>query len=59
MKIAGTYAADFGNNLVDDFGTIEPPSDEQVRAAWLYVAGKATDAEDARTLLDMLGLGDA
>lgn len=57
MRIPTNHPAEFGNQLVDDFGQITPPDAEQARAARLYVAGKATDADDARTLLDMLGLG--
>jgi hypothetical protein len=49
--------ADFGNQLIDDFGTITPPSEEQALAARRYVAGMAEDADDARALLAMLGLG--
>ena len=52
------YAGDgFGNDLADTFGTIVAASPEQVRAARLYVAGMATDVEDARRLLECLGLG--
>lgn len=32
-------------------------TDEQARRATRYVAGRGVDVEDARTLLEMLGLG--
>lgn len=52
------YGGDgFGNQLIDDFGTIVDATDEQVDAARRYVAGMAHDVEDARVLLAMLGLG--
>lgn len=52
-NILGT---DFGNQLTDDFGTITPNSDDEIRAARVTVAGRALDVADARELLGMLGL---
>lgn len=56
---ANPYFKDFGNNLVDDFGSIPEASDAEVHAARLTVAAHAESVEDAAELLAMLGLGDA
>jgi hypothetical protein len=47
---------EYGNQLVDPWGTIVAASPEQTARARRYVAGMATDAEDAKVLLAMLGL---
>jgi hypothetical protein len=45
------------NDLADDFGTIAACTPAQVRDAQRTVAGRAADADEARELLAMLGIG--
>jgi hypothetical protein len=41
---------------ISRLGLFDPPSAEQQRRCALVVAGRARDADDARLLLDVLGL---
>jgi hypothetical protein len=50
---------DYGNQLVDDFGTIPASSPDEIRAARVTVAARSLGVEDARELLAMLGLGES
>jgi hypothetical protein len=45
--------------LVIRLGQLDPVSAEQQRRCALVVAGRARDADDARLLLDVLGLKEA
>lgn len=45
--------------LTDDFGTIVPPTSEQIAQAQNYVAFRATSADDLRQMLSMLGIEEA
>lgn len=48
-----------GSGFVDHstISLAPPAGDGEKRSAALFVAGRATDADDLRELLDMLGLG--
>lgn len=45
--------------LVDNLGTIIPPTSEQISQAQRYVSARATGADDLRLLFSMLGIGEA
>jgi hypothetical protein len=48
-----------GGKLTDDFGTITPPTAEQISLASRYVTNRAISDDDQRMLYSMLGLDAA